>query len=72
METLGPNVEELRAELARQDEERARLARVASENEDVRFALGDAVDEKIGALLERIEANARQHSHRPTFVGVRA
>jgi hypothetical protein len=72
METLGPSIEDLRAELARQDEERARLSRAAARNEDVRFALSDEVDAKIGALLERIEASARQHQPRPTFVGVRA
>ncbi len=72
METLGPSLEELRAELARQDRERARCAAVANEHDDVVLAPSAEVDEKIGALLERIEASARQHHPRPTFVGVRA
>lgn len=71
METLGPSMEQLRAELAQQDEERARLARVAGDNDEVRFAIGDEIDTQIGELLARIEASAKHHRP-PTLVGVRA
>jgi hypothetical protein len=85
MEALVQSVEALSAELTRQEEERERIARVATEiaasfaaeGEEVHVAIGDEVDANIGVLLEQLQrlprsvAGERNH-RRPTFVGMRA
>lgn len=72
MDTLVRTIEALSAELERQEEERARLARVAAANEDVCFVFGDEADAQLGDALARVEASARNLQPRPTFVGLRA
>lgn len=67
------SIEALRAELARQDEERARLSRVAASHADVCFAIGEAFDAELGELCARVESEARGlHPRLEGTRGVRA
>ncbi len=73
METQVRSIEALRAELARQDEERARLSRVAGSHVEVCFVVGNAVDAELGELCARIDSEARALQPRPQGPrGVRA
>jgi flagellar motility protein MotE (MotC chaperone) len=72
MDALFGSIEALSAELERQEEERAGLARVAAAHEDVRFVIGEACDEEAAEAMARLSASTRNLQPRPTFVGVRA